>query len=91
MVISIKRTLRERWRQVVGELSSTNAGKIYILTADEDISYAKVKEMKTHNVNLVVWDEYKEEKFQDYHSVIGFSSFINIDLPSSRKLWERLI
>jgi len=91
VVISIKRTLRERWRQVIGELTSTNAGKIYILTADEEISYPKVEEMKSHNVNLVVWDEYKIDKFQQYFNVLGFNQFIQIDLPSSRKMWERLL
>ncbi len=91
VVISIKRTLRERWRQVIGELQSTRAGKIYILTADNDISTSKVKEIKSHNVTLVVWDEYKNERFEDYHYVIGFSDFINIHLPSSRALWKSLI
>lgn len=91
VVISIKRTLRERWRQVIGELASTNAGKIYMLTADKDISYLKVEEMRNHNVNLVIWDEYKKEKFQEYYNVLGFTQFVNVDLPSSRKMWERLL
>jgi hypothetical protein len=91
VVISIKRTLRERWREVIGELSSTNAGKIYILTADENISYPKVEEMNAHNITLVVWDEYKRRKFRNYYNVIGFTDFINEDLPSSQKLWERLL
>lgn len=90
VVISIKRTLRERWRQVVGELASINAGRIYLLTADEDISQNKVDEMKGHNVNLVIWDEYKKKSFKDSYNVLGFNQFISEDLPSSRKLWERL-
>lgn len=91
VVISIKRTLRERWKQVVGELASTNAGRIYMMTADEDISPSKVDEMKKHNVNLVIWDVLKWEKFGKYYNVTGFSQFIKIDLPSSKKMWEQLL
>lgn len=36
----------ERWRQVIGELSSINAGKIYIATQEENIAKAKIHEMK---------------------------------------------
>jgi len=91
VVISIKRTLRERWKQVVGELSSTNAGRIYMMTADEDISSSKIGEMQKHNVNLVIWDKLKKEKFNKHFNVIGFSQFIKIDLPSSKKLWKQLL
>lgn len=91
VVISIKRTLRERWKQVVGELASTNAGKIYMMTADTDISSSKVNEMKKHNVNLVVWDELKKSQFQNHYNVSGFSQFIKVDLPSSKEMWKRLI
>lgn len=91
VVISIKRTLRERWREVIGELASTNAGSIYILTADSNISSNKVDEMANHNVNLVVWDELKESKLKDKYNVLGYSTFIKVDLPSSRKKWESLI
>ncbi|MEA3369190.1 MAG: type II restriction endonuclease [Candidatus Ratteibacteria bacterium] len=91
VVISIKRTLRERWKQVVGELVSTNAGRIYIMTADTNISPSKIDEMKKHNVNLVVWDELKRKQFGKYYNVTGFSQFMKIDLPSSRKMWEQLL
>ncbi len=91
VVISIKRTLRERWRQVSGELASIKAGKIYILTADENISKDKVLEMADQNVNLVVWDEYKVSKFRKNHHVLGFSDFVQVHLPSSKALWKNLI
>ena len=91
VVISIKRTLRERWRQTVGELSSTNAGRIYLLTADTKISIGKVDEMKKNNVNLVVWDKDKKSKFSDRYNVLGYTQFISVDLPSTSKLWESLV
>lgn len=91
VVVSVKRTLRERWRQVVGELASTNAGRIYILTADEEISNQKVEEMKKHNVNLIVWDKIKQKHFSNNFHVLGFTQFVKEDLPSSKKLWKRLL
>lgn len=91
VVLSVKRTLRKRWRQVIGELASTNAGKIYLLTADENISHTKVAEIATHNINLVVWDEYKSKQFASNYNVIGFTDLVDVDLPSSKKLWEPLL
>ncbi|GAB4306522.1 MAG: hypothetical protein Kow0090_21680 [Myxococcota bacterium] len=91
VLISVKRTLRERWRQVVSELKSTEAGKIYLLTADKDIALEKIKEMRKHNINLVVWDKVKNTKFDNEATVIGFSEFVQTDLPASRKMWERFV
>lgn len=85
VVISIKRTLRERWKQVVGELASTNAGKIYMMTADSDISSSKVDEMKKHNVNLVIWDELKRAKFQNHYNSRAFHSLSKLIYPHLRR------
>lgn len=90
VVISLKRTLRERWRQVIGELSSTNAGRIYLLTADKEISENKVDEINSHNIILVIWKSLKHEKFMNKDMVIHFDTFSNIHLPNSRKLWGHL-
>ncbi|MBC8526762.1 MAG: hypothetical protein ISS28_03430 [Candidatus Cloacimonetes bacterium] len=91
LIISVKRTLRERWRQVIGELSSINAGKIYIATQEENIAKAKIHEMKKHNINLVVFDEEKEKNFLSEHNVIGFTELITVHLPAQKILWEKFI
>lgn len=90
VVISLKRTLRERWKQVIGELSSTNAGRIYLLTADTNISTNKVNEINNHNIILVVWKNLKNEKFNEWEMVIDFNTFANINLPNSREMWNHL-
>lgn len=91
VVISIKRTLRERWRQVVGELASTRAGKIYLLTIDNDLSQKKTKEIASHNITIVTMDELKKSKFKDTPRIIGFTEFVKTDLPVSRHLWKMLV
>ncbi|MEA3476041.1 MAG: type II restriction endonuclease [Candidatus Cloacimonadota bacterium] len=91
LIISVKRTLRERWRQVIGELSSINAGKIYIATQEENIAKAKIHEMKKHNINLVVFDEEKEKNFLSEYNVIGFTELITVHLPAQKILWEKFI
>ena len=91
LIISVKRTLRERWRQVVGELASINAGKIYIVTQEEDISVPKIQEMDKHNINLVVFDEEKERNFAEHHNVIGFTDLVSIHLPAQKQLWDQYL
>ena len=91
LIISVKRTLRERWRQVVGELASINAGKIYIVTQEEDISIQKIQEMDKHNINLVVFDEEKEKNFKEHHNVIGFTDLVSIHLPAQKQLWDQYL
>jgi len=91
LIISVKRTLRERWRQVVGELASINAGKIYIVTQEKNISIPKIQEMDKHNINLVVFDEEKEKNFADKYNVIGFTELISVHLPTQKKYWEKYL
>jgi hypothetical protein len=83
--------LRERWRQVVGELSSINAGKIYIVTQEENISKDKIHEMEKHNINLVVFDEEKDLHFKDEHNVISFTDLISVHLPAQKQLWDQYL
>ncbi len=91
LVISVKRTLRERWRQVIGELASLNPGKIYIVTQEENIGKGKIQEMKKHNINLVVFDEEKKNNFQEEYNVIGFSELIKSHLPAQKILWNKYL
>ncbi|NQV17895.1 MAG: hypothetical protein HQ534_05055 [Armatimonadetes bacterium] len=89
LIISVKRTLRERWRQVVGELASIKADKIYIVTQEQDISEKKIKEMEKHNIDLVVFDEEKEKNFSDHHNVISFTDLVSVHFPAKEKLWNQ--
>lgn len=89
MLISLKRTLRERWREVVGELYETRAPNVYLATADEDISFEKIKGISRHNIRTVVWDEIKEENFPDEPMVISYTQLANREIPAFRQFWAK--
>jgi len=86
-IISAKRTLRERWQEVIEELARYRAPNVYLVTADEEISHNVAKKITDYGVNLAVWDEVKK-KFPKLSGVIGFSRLIEeIDLYN-RQYWS---
>ena len=74
VLISIKRTLRERWRQVVDELEQLRCPNTYLWTADERLAKSTVKEIFQRKIYLVVWDQVKKE-FGNYR-VFSITEFI---------------
>lgn len=89
-VISAKRTLRERWQEVVEELQSYNAPNIYLATAEEkdNISRDKAKQIaEEYNIHLIVWNNVKEEKFRDMPSVKGFNQLAEEILDFKDQYW----
>jgi len=58
--LSIKKTLRERWAQVVREQEKGQI--LYLLTLDENISENKVKEIDKERIVLFVPDHVKSRK-----------------------------
>jgi hypothetical protein len=75
VLISLKRTLRERWRQVADELYALRCPNTYLLTAEEHLAAATVREIFQRNIYLVVWDEVKAS-FGN-HRVFGISELID--------------
>ena len=93
VVVSMKRTLRERYKQVFEELDITGGITIYLLVtetleeSEKDITPSKVDKLNSQNIYLVVRDQIKTSRFQDKSNVIGFSDFINTELPQKRAQW----
>lgn len=75
ILLSVKRTLRERWKQVVDDLQQTNSPHVYLVTADRQISIETAKGIGERNIYLVVWDDIKARKFHDNRTVFGFTEF----------------
>jgi hypothetical protein len=96
VILSIKRTLRERYKQVFEELETTKGMTIYLLVtetyeeAESDITESKIDKLKEQNVYLVVRDEIREKRFPRKANVLGFTEFINAELPKRRALWKSL-
>jgi hypothetical protein len=93
-VLSIKRTLRERYKQVFEELSATRGLVLYLLStqteseAQKDITQEKVQRLNGQNVYLIVRDVIKQGRFPQEANVLGFTDFFCKELPRLKDRWK---
>lgn len=93
-VLSIKRTLRERYKQVFEELSATRGLVLYLLStqteseAQKDITQEKVQRLNEQNVYLIVRDVIKQGRFPQETNVLGFTDFFCKELPRLKDRWK---
>lgn len=87
-LLSAKRSLRERWKQVAQELQATRASNVFLATAEEpeNLPKHKVDEIWEFGVHLLVWDETKA-KYPDHPGIVSFSEFAKRDIPAFRNYW----
>lgn len=86
-IASAKRTLRERWREVVEELYEMRSPNIFLVTADYDVSKNHVKAIcGDYRIHLVVWKEVKE-KYSSNHLVLSYDQWAKERLPILMKFW----
>lgn len=89
IVGSMKTTLRERWQEVVEEVSRSNLPNIYLLTVDEDISESKAEQMAQHNIVLVVLGSVKAKaKLMNKRSIIDFETYFLKEIPKVMDYWR---
>ncbi|CDF99324.1 type II restriction endonuclease [Avibacterium paragallinarum] len=87
---SMKTTLRERWQEVVEEVSRSNIPNIYLLTVDDDISESKAIQMGTHNIVLVVLDYVKKQShLKDKRSIIDFETYFFEEISTIQHYWSK--
>lgn len=95
VVVSMKRTLRERYKQVFEELKITGGLTVFLIVTEtyqeamKDITPQKVERLNAQNIYLVVRDRIKEERFPTKENVVSFSAFLQEELPAKRTLWQR--
>lgn len=87
VLLSAKRTLRERWQQVVDELHKMNCPNVFLATTDDKISASKVKDISARNIKLVVFDQVKSVSFPTEAMVIGYTDLANSVLPQWQNFW----
>lgn len=88
-VVSAKRTLRERWREVVEELQALRSPNIFLITADFGVSEGHVREIcGRYRIQLVVWDYLKSSKFPREPLVMGYTKWATKRLPVLERFWE---
>ena len=88
IVGSMKTTLRERWQEVVEEVTRSNLPNIHLLTVDDDISQTKAEQMAKHNIVLVVPKLVKQQKHLcDRRSIIDFETYFLEEIPVIMGYW----
>lgn len=88
LVLSAKTTLRERWKQVEGEIDNCD---LYLATVDDKIAENAIQAMQEAGIKLVVPESLKDSKTTVYRgqsNVISFREFFDKDLKKARyPLW----
>ncbi len=89
VVFTAKRSLRERWRQIVTE-GARGLG-FYLATIDEDISPASIEEMKASRIQLVVPARVKHsvQHYSEAVNVVSFEDFLEDNLDAKMKKWRK--
>lgn len=96
VVVSIKHSLCERYKQVFEELGITRGLTIYLFITETlreakgDLTAPKIQRLNEQNIYLVVRDEIKRTRFPDANNVIAFTAFIQKELPARRVQWQAL-
>lgn len=86
IILTLKRTLRERWRQVPTE---GNSGSTFFLgTIDEKVPPAELKKMQQLNVRMVVPARLKIKKYSSSPAVISFEYFFEQYVEPAIKRWK---
>jgi hypothetical protein len=75
VIVSAKRTLRERWREVVEELHAMRSPNIFLATADYDVGSGHV------------WDAVKE-KYPKEPLILGYTEWATERIPIFRQFWK---
>lgn len=88
LVLSAKTTLRERWKQVEGEINNCD---LYLATVDDKIAENAIQAMQEAGIKLVVPESLKTSTvtvYKEQKNVISFREFFDSDLKKARyPLW----
>jgi hypothetical protein len=89
IIFTVKRTLRERWRQIVTE--GTRGLGFFLATIDDAVSENNLEEMKKNRIYLVVPASLKSKitHYKDAVNVISFEDFFDDYLDPAMKRWKK--
>lgn len=87
VLLSAKRTLRERWQEVVDELHKMNCPNVFLATADKNITRQKMRDIARRNIKLVVFDDVKDTSFTEDSWVMSYTQLATQILPQLQSLY----
>lgn len=88
IIFTVKRTLRERWRQIVTE--GTRGLGFFLATIDEDVADRDLAEMLKARITLVVPERIKHIRndYEQAPNVISFEYFFRFYLDPAMDRWR---
>lgn len=88
IIFTAKRSLRERWRQIVTE--GTRGLGFYLATIDEGVSEPQLREMLANRIYMVIPERLKREvaAYTAQPNVISFETFIMHHLDPAMARWR---
>jgi hypothetical protein len=87
LVLTLKTTLRERWKQVVSESAGC---PIFLATLDESVPGKTLDKLKDNGITLVVPECFKASEYAEYKTrdnVISYRSFFDRLLDERTEPW----
>lgn len=84
IIVSLKTTLRERWKQLSLEKP---LGEIFLATVDDRVSAEAINEMQQHGIGLMVPESLKKSKetvYEKHANVITFRQFFDDEIRAKR-------
>ena len=89
IIASVKRTLRERWKEVVDELLALRCPNTFIVTANNQISPEKVRKIcYDYRLHLVVWASYKRQNFDQEPLVLSYTQWFKEKVLALEQFWK---
>ena len=86
IIFTVKRTLRERWRQIVTE--GTRGLGFFLATIDENVAERDLAEMLRSRVTLVVPERIKSQTYENARNAISFEYFFRFYLDPAMERWR---
>lgn len=86
IIFTLKRTLRERWRQIISE--GSRGAHFFLGTIDEKITKAQLKEASQNRIILVVPQAIKARKYSNSANVLSFRQFFEGYLDPAVTRWK---
>lgn len=83
-IVTMKTSLRERWQEVVEEMSRTNILHMFLFTLDENINTSGLATQNKHNITIVTYKRIKD-RFSGYNNIISFEDYFGKELPNMLK------
>lgn len=87
-LVSMKTSLRERWQEVIEEMTRTGAHEMFLVTLDAGITSNTIEALASHNITLVVPDDNKADIYNEYNNVYGLTKFL-IEMTDISNSWKQ--